>query len=109
MAPRLWQAIRGVHAEEVAARGLSKAVEVFVRSDERRFRLQVNASFLSYLPDRRLDWRFALVNTTSGNLNSRVGIIPMFEDEEPIPSLDVDDDSLSSGHTRIVGATRRGV
>jgi hypothetical protein len=74
MAPRLWQAIRGVHAEEVAARGLPKAVEMFVRSDERRFTLQVNAGFFSYLPDRYLD-----------------------------------DNSLSSGHTWIVGGARRGV
>ena len=55
MAPHLGQAVRGVHAEEVAARGLSKAVEMFVRSNERRFRLQANAGFLSYLPDRCLD------------------------------------------------------
>ena len=57
MAPGRWQASRGVHAEEVAARGLPKAVEMFVRSDERRLTLQVNAGFFSYLPDRCLDRR----------------------------------------------------
>jgi hypothetical protein len=109
MAPRLWQAIRGVHAEEVAARGLSKAVEMLVRPNEGRFRIQVNAGFLSYLPNRRLDQCLALVDTAGGNLNSRVGMIPVFEDEKPILSLDVDDNSLSAGHARIVGVARRGV
>ena len=107
MAPRLWQAIRGVHAEEVAARGLSKAVEMLVRPNEGRFRIQVNAGFLSYLPNRRLDQCLALVDTAGGNLNSRVGMIPVFEDEKPILSLDVDDNSLSAGHARIVGVARR--
>ncbi|HST13945.1 MAG TPA: hypothetical protein VLJ44_03715 [Gaiellaceae bacterium] len=109
MAPRLWQAIRAGHAEEVAARGPSKSVEMLVRSEEPRFTLQVNAGFLSYLPDRCFDQCLALVNATGGNLNSRVGMTSLFEDEERIPSLDVDDNSLSSGHVRIVGVTRRGV
>jgi hypothetical protein len=109
MAPGRWQASRGVHAEEVAARGLPKAVEMFVRSDERRLTLQVNAGFFSYLPDRCLDQCLAFVNTASGNLSSCVGMIPMVKHEEVIPSLDVDDDSLSSGHTWIVGVARRGV
>ncbi len=76
---------------------------MFVRSNQCRLRLQTDAGLFPYLADRCFDQPLAPVNTTRGNLGSCVGMVAMFEDEEAVCPLDVDDDSLPAGHAKIVG------
>ncbi len=105
--PRTRQPFRRIRAEEVTESRLAQSVEMFVRAKERWLRVETNAGFFTNLPDRRLEQPLVLVDATRRNLGSRLGMVTMVEDKEPISSFDVDDDALPDHCPIIVGRMRR--
>ena len=91
--PGARQAVRGVDAEEVTQGGPAEPVEMLVRPEQRRLRVETNARLFANLANHRVDQAFARVSTTCRNLGSRFGMIPVVEDEEPVSPLDVHDDA----------------
>ncbi len=77
---------------------------MFVRPEQHRLGVQLNARLFANLADHRLDQVFALVNTARRNLRTRFGVIPVVEYEEPVIPLDVDNNSLPQRHPMIVSA-----
>jgi hypothetical protein len=96
--PHARQPVRSIDAEEIAEGGLTQAVEMFVRTYERRFCIELNASLFANLADRRLDQLLVLINTARRNLRSRFGVVSMVEDEKTVFSFDVNDDPLPQQH-----------
>ena len=105
--PHTWQPFRGIRAEEVAEGRLAEPVEMLVRPKKRWLRVKTHASLFTNLADRRLDQPLVLMNTASRNLGSRIGMVAMIEDEQPVLPFDVDDNSLPERHPMIVSCLGR--
>lgn len=105
--PLAWKAVWGVDAVEVAQSGLIKSVEMFVVSEERRLRVEQNACLLANLPDHRIEQVFARLNAASRNLRPCFWMVSMVEDEQPVSTLDVDNNSLPQRHPMIVSRRLR--
>jgi len=104
--PRTWQPFRGIRAEEVAERALAESVEMFVRSKKRWLRVKTHAGLFTNLADRRLDQPLISLDTSSRNLGSRIRMVAMVVDEQPVLPFDVDNNSLPERHLMIVGRRR---
>ena len=96
-------ALSGIRAEEVAEGGLAESVEMFVRAEKRWVRVKSHAGHFTNLADRRLDQPLISLDTASRNLGSRIRVVAMVEDEQPVLPFDVDNDSLPGRHLMIVG------
>ena len=75
---------------------------MFVRPQKRWLRVKTHARLFTNFADRRLDQPLVLMNTAGRNLGSGIGMVAMVEDEQPVLSFDVDDDSLPERHPMIV-------
>jgi len=104
--PHTRQPFRGNRAEEVAERALAEPVEMFVRSKKRWLRVRTHAGLFTNLADRRLDQPLISLDTSGGNLGSRIRVVAMVEDEQPVLPFDVYNNSLPERHLMIVGRRR---
>ena len=75
---------------------------MFVRPKKRWLRVELNAGLFKNLTDRGIDQGLALMNTSRRHLGSRLGMVPMVEDEQSVIAFDVNDHSLSERHRRMV-------
>lgn len=96
--PRVWQAIRRLHSEEMAACRSAESVEVFVRPQEHRLGVEVNTRLFANLARHCLDQVLSFVNAARGYLRSRVRMISVVEDKKLVVPFDVDDNSLPQRH-----------
>jgi len=104
--PHTRQPFRGIRSEEVAEGGLAEPVEMFMRSKKRWRRVKTHAGLFTNLADRRLDQPLISLDTASRNLGSRIRVVVMVEDEQPVLPFDVDNNSLPERHLMIVGRRR---
>jgi hypothetical protein len=99
--PHTRHALRGVGPEEVAERRQAESGEMLIRPKKRWLRVESNAGLFKNLADRRLDQALVLMNASRRHLRSRLGMVSMVEDQQPVFAFDVDDYSLpDEGHPR---------
>lgn len=66
MLPDAGQPLGCIYPEEVTPGRLAQSVEMFVRPEERRLCIELNASLFANLADRSLNQLFVLLDANSG-------------------------------------------
>jgi hypothetical protein len=100
--PLIGEPWRSINPEEVARRRLAEAVQMVVSAEEAGLGNQSHSGLLCDLPCYRCVKILLGVDTTCGYLRAGFGMVSMLEDQKLLSPLDVDDNSLTAFHLRIV-------